>query len=201
MRVHIVYAHPTHTSFTGAILAEFTRGLADAGHEHTLSDLYAMGFDPVLDADQYARESAWARDAPVPPVVAAEQAKLDAAAVWAFVYPVWWCDCPAILKGWFDRVWSAGWAYAHAPGTAAAVRVARKALVLCTAGHTTAQLKDTGCYQAMATSMLDDRLGTRAVERQFVVFGGTTDLTGAERETERQTQLAAAYREGRSLRA
>jgi NAD(P)H dehydrogenase (quinone) len=43
-----VYAHPERKSFCGAVLDQFTRGLADAGHAHDVIDLYADRFDPVL---------------------------------------------------------------------------------------------------------------------------------------------------------
>ena len=32
----------------------------------------------------------------------------------ALVFPTWWFGFPAILKGWFDRVWGPGIAYDHA---------------------------------------------------------------------------------------
>ena len=30
------------------------------------------------------------------------------------IFPTWWFSFPAILKGWFDRVWAPGHAYEHA---------------------------------------------------------------------------------------
>ncbi len=48
MRILTVYAHPDPGSSCHAVLQEFTRGLADAGHQNEVIDLYAMGFDPVL---------------------------------------------------------------------------------------------------------------------------------------------------------
>ena len=48
MKVLTIYAHPSHKSFCHAVLGEFTRGLADAGHSNETVDLYAIGFDPVL---------------------------------------------------------------------------------------------------------------------------------------------------------
>ena len=45
MKVLTVYAHPNPNSFTHALLEEFTRGLADAGHEADVLDLYAAGLD------------------------------------------------------------------------------------------------------------------------------------------------------------
>lgn len=50
MRVLTVFAHPDRNSFCGAVLDRFARGLADAGHEHQVIDLYAERFDPVLRA-------------------------------------------------------------------------------------------------------------------------------------------------------
>ncbi len=177
--VHLVYAHPSDRSFTREILDAFLGGLAEAGHTYTVSDLYAMGFRSELTVEEFERESGWRADAPVPGDVAAEQARLHAAGVWVFVYPVWWTDCPARLKGWFDRVWTVGFAY-----KTASVRVVDKALVLCTAGYSVTELEESGCYQAMQTVMLTDRIGQRARSGEFVVFGGSVlgnGTDGAER--------------------
>ena len=210
MRAHIVYANPSHGGSTGRLLAAFVRGLDDAGVDHTLSDLYAMGFNPVLSAAELAREARFRTDLPVPDDVRAEQAKLDAAEVWAFVYPVWWTDVPAILKGWFDRVWTVGYAYGpdhpeqladgEDPGPDwPGIRRARRALVLCTAGHSEQQLRETGCYQAMETVMLTDRIFTRARDKEFIVFTGGADAPDDQRQAAREADLARAYEVGRQV--
>ncbi|MEV0900909.1 NAD(P)H-dependent oxidoreductase [Actinoplanes sp. NPDC049802] len=165
-QAHVVYAHPDPASFTREVLDAFLGGLSS----YTLSDLYGSGFQPVLSAAEYARTAS----SPVPADVAAEHAMLDAADVWAFIYPVWWADCPAILKGWFDRVWTAGWAYKPGWG-----RVARRAVVLCTAGHPIAELERSGVHQAMRTTMLTDRIGARASSSGFVVLDGSI-LAGSD---------------------
>lgn len=50
MRILYLYCHPVPESFHGAIRAVALAGLARAGHEVDLCDLYAEGFDPVLGA-------------------------------------------------------------------------------------------------------------------------------------------------------
>jgi NAD(P)H dehydrogenase (quinone) len=166
--VHVVYAHPGGRGFTRQVLEAFLAGLDEAGHSRTVSDLYAMGFRAELSREEYEREAAYDAGAPVPADVAAEHERLDAADVWAFVYPVWWTDCPAILKGWFDRVWTVGFAY-----QAATPHTARRALVLCTSGYPVVELEASGCYQAMRTVMLTDRIAGRAEHSDFVVLGGS----------------------------
>ncbi len=193
MRAHVVYAHPRAGSFTHAVLDAFTAGLRDAGRTVTVSDLYAKGFQPLLAGEEYRREATAATGRPVAPDVAAEQAALEAADLWAFVYPVWWTDCPAILKGWFDRVWSVGWAY----GDGYEPRRARKALVLCTAGNTRQTLLDDGRYRAMETVMLADRIADRAREAEFHLFGGSDTLPPDEWPRTCEAHLAAAHELGR----
>lgn len=176
-RVHIVYAHPSARSFTHEVLGAFLGGLADAGHTSTVSDLYAMKFCGVLTPEEYERESAYQAEAPVPADVAAEHAKLNTAGVWAFIYPVWWSDCPALLKGWFDRVWTVGFAYKPM-----SLRPARRALILCTTGYSIAELEASGCHAAMRTTMLTDRIGARAESADFLALGGRITDTSAEAE-------------------
>jgi NAD(P)H dehydrogenase (quinone) len=48
MKVLVVYAHYNPDSFTRALLEQLTKGLEDGGHDYTLNDLQASGFDPVF---------------------------------------------------------------------------------------------------------------------------------------------------------
>ncbi|MDR2929410.1 MAG: NAD(P)H-dependent oxidoreductase [Propionibacteriaceae bacterium] len=192
--VHIVYAHPNPVSFTHALLDAFVAGLDDAGHQHSISDLYAMGFNPVMSPAEYARESRCDAALPVAGDVAQEQAALDAADVWVFVYPVWWSDCPAILKGWFDRVWTVGWAY-HEP----TATPTRKALVLCSAGQSVEHLRDTGLGQAMRAVMVSDRIFTRADVADMQVFAGSEGADPAQWELIRQQHLDQARHLGQTI--
>ena len=49
MRIFIVHAHPEPKSFSGAMTRTATEAAKAAGHDVVVSDLYAMGFDPVSD--------------------------------------------------------------------------------------------------------------------------------------------------------
>ena len=116
MQAHIVLAHPEPRSYN-AHLAEVVRETLRAeGWGVTLSDLYAMGFDPCERAEHYAErqqpqrfdvqaEQRHASDQQrVPAAVAEEIEKLDRADLLILQYPMWWHLPPAMLKGWYDRV-------------------------------------------------------------------------------------------------
>ncbi|GHE03076.1 NAD(P)H dehydrogenase [Defluviimonas sp. 20V17] len=101
MRALIVYCHPREDSFTAAVRNTVTARLAAAGAEFRLLDLYARGFDPVMDAAEHgAYLDAPANRAPV----AADVEALLWADTLIFIYPTWWYGLPAMLKGWLDRV-------------------------------------------------------------------------------------------------
>jgi len=102
MRVLLVYAHPRPESYTGALKDAVLEGLAGAGHTTTLCDLYARGFDPVLSADTVRHYYDDAKNRAGVENYVTELQNTDALIL---VYPTWWSGFPAILKGWFDRVW------------------------------------------------------------------------------------------------
>lgn len=115
-RALIVQANPEPRCF-GAALRDHARDTLEAqGMEVEVSDLYAMGFDPVARAEDftlrrfperlwYDREQQHAvRNEALPDDVAQEVGKLRRADLVVFVFPLWWFSVPAILKGWFDRV-------------------------------------------------------------------------------------------------
>ena len=107
MNVLAIYAHPNPQSFNHALLEEFRRGLEEAGHSLEVIDLYAIDFDPCLGGVDLAGYEG----APPPEDVKEQQAKVVAADALAFFFPVWWYAPPAILKGWFDRVFTIRFAF------------------------------------------------------------------------------------------
>ena len=106
MEVLVVYAHANPKSFNHAVLEAFTRGLKDGGHAFEVVDLYAINFDPCLTKEEFAFEKA--KD---PSQVLEQQEKVVRSDALVFIYPVIWMDFPAILKGWIERVFSAGFAW------------------------------------------------------------------------------------------
>jgi putative NADPH-quinone reductase len=87
--------------------------LQAAKHEVILEDLYAQRFDAAMTAVERASYY----DGPyVTQSVSAYVEQLLSAEALVLVFPTWWFGFPAILKGWFDRVWSPGVAYDHSSG-------------------------------------------------------------------------------------
>jgi putative NADPH-quinone reductase len=80
-------------------------------HEVTVEDLYAEKFDPVLTIDE--RKSYYS-DSYDTSRVTGEVKRLYETEALVLLFPTWWFSFPAMLKGWFDRVWGPGIAYDHA---------------------------------------------------------------------------------------
>lgn len=122
MKVLWLFAHPDQRSLSGALKDEGLRTLDARGHQHRVSDLYAMKWNPVVDAADYghdpadrllvgeASERAYT-EGHLAPDIRAEQHKLDWADTLIVQFPLWWYGMPAILKGWFDRVFVKGFAF------------------------------------------------------------------------------------------
>lgn len=123
MNVLIVYAHSQPTSFNAALLRTAVETLEGEGHVVEVSDLYAMGFNPVAsEADfkqrrfeghlQYDREQKHAAATKTfSDDIATEIDKVLRADLLILQFPLWWFSVPAIMKGWFDRVFANGLMY------------------------------------------------------------------------------------------
>ncbi|MDX1669706.1 MAG: NAD(P)H-dependent oxidoreductase, partial [Limnobacter sp.] len=106
-------------SMKDRLLAELT----EQGHEVVLSDLYAMGFNPVASAKDfperanedylvYAMEQRHAaKNGTLPADIAQELDKVKACDLLILNFPLYWFSVPAILKGWIDRVFLSGVMY------------------------------------------------------------------------------------------
>ncbi len=123
MHAHIVLAHPEPNSYNAHLATTARRALERSGWTTTVSDLYQLGFDPCERASHYASPLDRARfdvqaeqrhasaAGTLPAAVIAEIGLLDRADLLILQYPMWWHLPPAILKGWFDRVFAYGEVY------------------------------------------------------------------------------------------
>lgn len=111
MKCLVVVAHPLPDSLCRSLARFAIERLEAAGHEVTVEDLYGSGFGAALTEAERRSYYAAAFDASA---VADEMARLTEAEALVLVFPTWWYGFPAILKGWFDRVWSPGIAFDHA---------------------------------------------------------------------------------------
>jgi putative NADPH-quinone reductase len=104
-----ILAHPLPESLCRRLFDAAVGAARAGGARVTLRDLYTEGFAPALTP---AERAAYTGPSPDLTAVAAEVAELQAAEVLILVFPTWWSGFPAILKGWFDRVWLPGVAFA-----------------------------------------------------------------------------------------
>lgn len=104
-RALVLYAHPVPDSFNAAVHETVVSALTARGWDVDDCDLYAEGFQPVLtEAERRAYHDLDTNTAPV----AAYVERLRAALALVLVFPVWNYGYPAILKGFFDRVFLPG---------------------------------------------------------------------------------------------
>jgi NAD(P)H dehydrogenase (quinone) len=155
VHVLIVYCHPSRASFCGTVLDRFGDGLTRAGHTYEVADLYAEDFDPVFSIDDYGQFEG----KPMSEDVLAEQARVDRCEALAVVSPIWWLSLPAMLKGWFDRVWSNGWAYEWAHDPEGSLLAPRPFVFLLTAAGSAATWSRYGYGAALDASLRIGLLG------------------------------------------
>ncbi|XP_075901654.1 NAD(P)H dehydrogenase [quinone] 1 [Nelusetta ayraudi] len=120
----IVYAHQSDGSFNAAVRDTTVKELSRQGYTAVVSDLYAMNFKASATQDdiigeskntqlfQYGEETmhAW-EEGRLSDDIVAEQRKVEAAELIIFQFPLYWFSVPAIMKGWFDRVLTQGFAF------------------------------------------------------------------------------------------
>lgn len=123
MRIFIVHAHPEPKSFCTAMKSAAVEEFERQGHEVLVSDLYAMGFDPVASAADFGERAnpdycvyaleqrKGVETGTLSADIRAELDKLFWCDLIVFVFPVFWFSTPAMLKGWIDRVFVSGKVY------------------------------------------------------------------------------------------
>jgi NAD(P)H dehydrogenase (quinone) len=123
MKALIIHCHPDPSSFNAALTSQATETLRGMGAEVEVSDLYSQGFDPVEHERHYRTRINPETFAPLaeqrhanetrtlPADVTREITRLEWADLVILQFPLWWHAQPAMMKGWFDRVFVSGGLY------------------------------------------------------------------------------------------
>jgi len=178
----VVAAHPSTQSFNHAVVKTYIAALRERKHRVECHDLYAAHFNPILSARDLAAigHCGAAKD------VRQEQAAILRADVITLIAPVWWSGFPAMLKGYIDRVFCAGFAYVikrrdYRPGL-----VGKKGVIITTSAANRRELKSSGVLRAFRT-IYDEGLmqfcGIELVEHLYLdgIYPGMSRTNGEKR--------------------
>ncbi len=103
-RVLLVHCHPAPDSLMSEMARRAVERLRTHGHHVDIFDLYLEDFDPVMRDGEWRAHRRTERPRGV---LDAHVEALQRAEALVVTYPTWWFGMPAMLKGWFDRVWQA----------------------------------------------------------------------------------------------
>ncbi|MBB6459443.1 NAD(P)H-dependent oxidoreductase [Flammeovirga kamogawensis] len=108
MKTTIILAHPWHGSFNKAIFDTVITKLEEQKKEYQVIDLNKDNFDPVLREEDLALYS---KGETTDKQVIQYQKMLKETNELVFIFPIWWYDVPAILKGFIDKVMLKNFSY------------------------------------------------------------------------------------------
>lgn len=108
MRVLVIIDHPWPQSFNHSILALVESTLEQGRYDVDVLNLHQDKFNPVLRESELA---VYEKGQFLDPKVGMYQKRIEAADHLIFIFPVWWEVMPALLKGFFDKVFLPGWAF------------------------------------------------------------------------------------------
>jgi len=215
MRAHFVLAHPEPQSYNVALVAHGADVLRAAGWSVTVSDLYASGFDPCERPAHYPARRDAARFEPqseqryaseagtLPQAVIDEIAALDAADLVVFQYPMWWHMPPAMLKGYFDRVFAYGEVYTGGKRFERGRFAGKKAMLSVTVGTSAATYGHDGRSGDIELMLWPVEFNLAyvgfTVLRPFVAYGVEAGLAYSDPGVVRERLAATLVRFGEEL--
>lgn len=137
MHTTVILCHPATGSFNHAVASAVCAAAEKRGDAVTLIDLYRDCFDPALSAGDLAL---YLEGRSSDELVARYNKILETTENAVFVFPIWWYDAPAMLRGFFDKVMLPGSAYTGAEVGLTPLRHIEKSLVLTTSSAKTSDL-------------------------------------------------------------
>lgn len=169
MKHAVIICHPRGRAFTQLMAQTYMDAVRAEGHAVVERDLYAMGFDPRLQAEELP-----GGHGAVEPEILIERAMLKDVDVFALFYPIWFASPPAMMKGYVERIFGPGFGYEFARrGGTRPLLGGRKLVSFTSTGSENTWMVDSGSWDAVR-KVFDQRIATvcglESIEH--VNFGG-----------------------------
>ncbi len=177
-RVLLILAHPSQESFNHSIARNISLQLEKKGYEVQIRDLYLLGFDPILDEKSWKDYENQAN--PATSDILEEQQAILWANHLVFVYPTWWWSQPAILKGYFDRVFTPSFAFDNSVIPAKGKLLDKMVTIIQTTGAPDEFVKEAGMDVAVKKLMqfgIFDFLGMEVLHHEILTGINTKSYT------------------------
>ena len=175
----IIYAHPNPKSFNSAIKDEIVNVSKSRGWDTVIRDLYSMNFDPILTG----KDLISFKKGDISQDILTEQEYIRWADVISIIYPLWWTGFPAILKGYFDRVFAYGFAYKYNKEGKIPMLCDKEAVFICTLGEELDFYKRIGMIEALNITSdygVFGFCGSHVIEHLY--FGEVPRVTNEDRK-------------------
>jgi len=126
----IIYAHPNKRGFCGNILSQTIEQLKSQKVDFDIIDLYEIGYNPIMTNEEHYTSGGYE--------VSQQNKKFQEMITntknLIFIYPTWWQNMPAILKGFIDRVFTARFAFKYEGKIPVKLLKGRNAVIFTTSG-------------------------------------------------------------------
>ena len=176
----LIYGHPkTPTSFNFDLKEKLLFTLKNKGHNVFVRDLYEVNFNPVLSS----KDLEMFHNNEIPDDIKREQDFIRSANIMIFIYPIWWTGLPAIIKGYFDKVFSYGFAYKRRGSEIIGLLNDKTAIIINSHGNSIKTYNEQGMYNAMKLTSdtgIFAFCGFKTIKHLF--FGEITSATSEVRE-------------------
>ncbi len=175
----IVVTHFNPASFTHAIV-DVVKAKAERNNETVeIIDLYAENFNPVLGLEDLG----WMyQGGETPEHIKAYQNQIKNAEKLTVVYPIWWAQMPAMLKGFIDRVFTMGFAFIYNEHGATPLLTGKQAHIITCSGSPNEYYEASGMHTAIKKTIDSGVFEFCGYETSHSFFGNVMNGTDEERK-------------------
>ncbi|MDO4640256.1 MAG: NAD(P)H-dependent oxidoreductase [Neisseria sp.] len=183
----IIYAHPYDKSFNHAILERVQELLNVQNEPFQLINLYTDGFNPVYSQEELALFN---QGKTLDPLILKYQKILKETDRLIFIFPIWWANVPAIVKGFFDKVFLKTFAYIenNSGSLKGLLSNIQETIVISTSTAPTFYLKYF-CGNTIGKAMLGHTIKSIGVKKRRWINCGRANLVSQKKRTQFLTSL------------